>query len=77
MILNHVKYNSNLWSYAIHSNNADLIHILERLNIGLINGTYKDHILESIKCFHNDISNYWITNFISENEYKEYESYSL
>ncbi|KAK8842409.1 hypothetical protein M9Y10_025992 [Tritrichomonas musculus] len=73
LLLRNVKYNSKLWYYAIHSNNPDIIHILESLDIGLINGKYKDHILEAIKCFHNDIANYWINNFISEKEYKECE----
>ena len=61
---NGVKLESSLWLYAIHSNNADLIHFLEENKISPIN--YKDCFFESIKCHHNQIANYIQENFLND-----------
>lgn len=52
----------SLWLYAIHSHNADLIHILEIKNVEKPYKDYLDIYIESIKCHHNEIAEY-IENF--------------
>ena len=53
--LNYAPLDKNIWLYAIHSNNGDLIHILEELGI---KPQYEECLKESIKCHHNNIANY-------------------
>ena len=50
--------NGDLWIYGIHSNNAEMIHILEENQIFPKNRTYEGCMVESIKCHHNEIFNY-------------------
>ena len=73
-IIQYLKYNgidltSSLWIFAIHSNNPEVIHLLEENQIKqtivkIVNReevtmqTSLDCIYESIKCHHNDIANY-------------------
>ena len=64
----------SLWLYAIHSNNAELIHLLEKLHIEIKTAEeeklYKECFIESIKCHHNEIANYFINNYLQrEDEY--------
>ena len=63
--LNHVQLNENLWLYAIHGKNPDIIHLLEEYQIISDNKSNKKIIKESIKCHHNDISNYIISNYFN------------
>ncbi|KAK8840556.1 hypothetical protein M9Y10_030765 [Tritrichomonas musculus] len=65
--LNGAEITESLWLYAIHSNNADLIHLLEELGIKPADETYEECLLESIKCHHNDISRYIEDNLLVRN----------
>ena len=65
---NGVKLTPNMWFYAIHSADAELIKYLEDNLILPPNNTYEDVLLESIKCHHNDVSNYIINYLIEEVE---------
>ena len=56
--LNGVDFTSSLWMYVIHSNNAELIHILEENHVKPYDLTFKDCLEESIKCHHNDLACY-------------------
>ncbi|KAK8871573.1 hypothetical protein M9Y10_007306 [Tritrichomonas musculus] len=67
--LNNVILKPSLWLYSIHSNNAEMIHLLEESGIKPNDKTYEKCLEESIKCHHNDISNYFENNLI-ENEFK-------
>ena len=64
----------SLWLYAIHSKNAELIHLLEELDIEpIINNdneekSYIECFKESIKCHHNAIANYFINNYLSNKD---------
>lgn len=63
--LNKIECNHYSWFFVIHSNNSELIHILEE-NIELI---FKDLVInESIKCHHNDIMNYILDNHVEKEE---------
>ncbi|KAK8843299.1 hypothetical protein M9Y10_025154 [Tritrichomonas musculus] len=72
-IIQYLKYNnvpltSSLWLYAVHSNSAELIHFLEENNINkTTKQNIEDILIESIKCHHNDISNYIKDNFYEQN----------
>ena len=52
--------------YAIHGKNSEMIHILEELIDYSYKYLYDDWIDEAIKCHHNEISDYLITNYIDE-----------
>jgi len=58
----------SLWLYAIHGNNPDIIHLLEENLTNPTNGKYEYYFLESIKCHHNDIANYFQDNYIQNQE---------
>ena len=67
LFLNQVEFNSTLWIYAIHSNNPEIIHLLETNDVNLIDIDFC--LQEAIKCHHNDIANYFINkNFPSLDE---------
>ena len=53
---------SSLWLYSVHSNNGDLIHFLEENQVSTDN-LFDDILNESIKCHHNDLSNYFKDKF--------------
>ena len=62
--LNGVELTPSLWIYAVHSNNAEMIHVLEEFGISPIDKSFQKCLKESIKCHHNDIFNYIINNHI-------------
>ena len=59
LLLNNVELNPSLWFYAIHSKNAELIHLLEENFIEPENKMYEKCFEEAIKCHHNEIANYF------------------
>ena len=71
---NEVELTPSLWIYAIHSNNPELIHILEENNINPPDVDYVKCFIESIKCHHNNIGNYILENYLNsmnENQYSD------
>ena len=56
--MNNVKLTPSLWPYAIHSNNAELISILEENHVKPEDETFCQCFIEAIKCHHNEIANY-------------------
>ena len=60
---NNIEFTPSLWLYAIHSNNAELIHLLEENKIHPEDETYYECFVESIKCHHNEIANYILNNY--------------
>ena len=63
LYLNNVELSSSLWIYAIHGRNPEIIHILEENDIKPEDISYRECIIESIKCHHNEIANYLINNY--------------
>ena len=53
-----VELKPSLWLYAIHSNNYELIHLLEEFGVVPDDKTHKRCLREALKCFHNEIANY-------------------
>ena len=64
--MNEVKLTSSLWKYAIHGNNPEIIQILNDNNIKP-EEDFIQILQESIKCHHNDITNYILENFLPKN----------
>ena len=56
---NEVEVDSNLWLYAIHGKNPEIIHFLEEIEIE----PNIKCIKESIKFFHNEITEYLFDNY--------------
>ena len=54
LINNKVELTPKLWLCAIHSQNAEIIHILEENNVE----SHKDSLTESIKCHSNNFFGY-------------------
>lgn len=63
---NNVPLSDSLWLYAVHSNNADLIHFLEENKVRQ-ESSYKLYE-ESVICHHNDVAGYIKDNFLNEIE---------
>ena len=55
---NGVELTSSLLIYGIHSDNPEMIQILEENHVATPNKSYEESIKESIKYHHNDITNY-------------------
>ncbi|KAK8876659.1 hypothetical protein M9Y10_006879 [Tritrichomonas musculus] len=63
----HVNMPPSLWRYAIHSNNADLIHLLEDCKLVPDDPTFSYSLIESIQCHHMEIANYILYQYRSVN----------
>ena len=59
LLFNKVKISAEIWTYVIHGRNAEIIHIIEE------NEIKPDFscIEESIKCHHNEITEYFLINY--------------
>ena len=73
LLLNNAELTESLWLYAIHSKNAELIHLLESNKISPPkfmnnNNSYLKCYIESIKCHHNDFVDYIENNLMIQNE---------
>ena len=66
LLMNKVQLKPSLWLYSIHSNNAELIHLLESYEILPMNGMYNGCLIESIKCHHNAIAEYIDNNLLTK-----------
>ncbi|KAK8871274.1 hypothetical protein M9Y10_006990 [Tritrichomonas musculus] len=53
-----VKLTPQLWNYAVHGSDSDLIHYLEYSEIKPREDFIKEAILESVKCHHNLLKDY-------------------
>lgn len=54
LLFNNVDLEPSLWSFVIHSQNAELFHILEENHLEIPENCF----FEAVKCHHNDIANY-------------------
>lgn len=73
--INSVELTSSLWIYAIHGSSNQIINILEENKIIPNNKIYDQCLIESIKCYHNEIVEYLLANYISD-ENAFFENYS-
>lgn len=59
-----IELKPSIWLYAIHSQNMEIINILEEKKIPPEDGVFQDCLLESIKCHHNDITEYFLNTIL-------------
>ncbi|KAK8898026.1 hypothetical protein M9Y10_000276 [Tritrichomonas musculus] len=67
--MSQVDLTPSLWLYAIHSNCAELIHLLEELHVELPDNSYCSILEESIKCHHNEFAQYFIDKYSNEEDF--------
>ena len=70
--LNNVRLEPSLWIYSIHSKNPELIHLLEENEVKPVDNSFDEVLKESIKCHHNEITDYIIDNLLDKNIEKIY-----
>ena len=71
-----VELTPSLWLLAIHGQNSEIIHFLEDNHVELEDESYKQVFYESIKCHHNDIANYFINNFLQNDEENSQDTFN-
>ena len=74
---NGAKITPDLWIYAIHGNNPELISFLEDNKIKPKDDSYEKCLKESIKCHHNDMADYLKNNYINDNDDKNMSYYNV
>ncbi|KAK8888352.1 hypothetical protein M9Y10_039420 [Tritrichomonas musculus] len=67
-----VEMNSSLWLYAIHSQNAHLIHFLEDCNV---EPRAELCFMKSIKCNHIGIADYFLNNYLQNSDQKPNDTF--
>lgn len=60
-----VNFSPSIWLYAIHSNNPDIIHILEEDEINPPDGNYEKCFIEALKCHHIKVAKYLLNEYIT------------
>lgn len=73
LISNDIELEPPLWIFAIHSNNAEIIHFLEENHVKPPDGTFKSCLDEAIKCHHNGIAQY-IKDVLMNEKYENCEA---
>lgn len=63
-----IKLTSSLWLYSIHGQNFELIQIPEQNKIEPHDKSYKECLIESIKCHHKEMSDYFIDKYNQKHE---------
>ena len=66
LYLNKVRTNRSFWFFSIHSDNAQMVHLLEVSEIRPEYNSYQKVIEESIKCHHNEMANYFLINHLND-----------
>ena len=69
LIENNCQINSNLWNYAIHGKNFEIINILLENQIKPDLQHYEFVLREAIKCHHNEIAKFIYDNFIFDKSF--------
>ena len=65
--MNNADLDPFLWICAIHSNDAQMVHLLEVSGVKMDEETFVSCIDESIKCHHNGVCNYISENLVTKN----------
>ena len=67
LLLNNIEINSNLFTFGFCGRNPDIIHLIENSKKFQYNH-FLAQLKMSIKCHHNEITEYILNNHIKENE---------
>lgn len=62
LIENKVEMQPSLWTFAIHGNNIEMIHILEVNKVVPVDESFNQSIKESIKMHHNTVAKVFLHN---------------
>ena len=68
LLSNKIELNSSLLLFAIHSQNLELIQNIEQQISKQNDNFYEECLIESIKCHHNKITDYFLNKFVKKNE---------
>ena len=68
LFMNGVELTPSLWIYAIHSQNEELIHLLEEKNVQPKFKSFEKCLEEAIKCHHNNVANYIQNNYFQDDK---------
>lgn len=71
LYVNHVQINQNVWDYAIHGGNLDIIHLLEQCKVKPIGDSFLECLYESIKCHENEIADHILSNSLNDEKEKK------
>ena len=63
LYFNEASINNLIWKYVIHGKNSDLVHFIEEKEIEPFDKNYLICLLDSVKCHHNDMANYFLNNY--------------
>lgn len=66
LVSKQVKLAPSMWIFAIHGRSIKVIHFLEEKKVLPKNSSFIDCLNEALKCFHNEIADYFIYNYINE-----------
>lgn len=72
LLFNKVEFNQSLWKFAIHGNNAEIIHLLEENKLKPDDEFLNQYLEEAIKCHHNGIANYFQNIYLQKEKYDAY-----
>ena len=75
LLMNGATFEPSILLCAIHSQNIELIHMLEEHFVDKKDDFYEKCFYESIKSHHNEIANYFMCNFVQDE--KENSHYAL
>ena len=67
----------SLWLFAVHSNNLNVIHLLEDNDVKPVDDDYEKCFEEAIKCHHNSIALYILNNKLSQKSVDNLIDYSI
>ncbi|KAK8897711.1 hypothetical protein M9Y10_015676 [Tritrichomonas musculus] len=73
--LQNVGLETTIWPFAIHGRNAEVIRFLEENKVKSLHNSFQYLIVESIKCHHNEIADYFRNNFCDEEKIYDYYLY--
>ncbi|KAK8846393.1 hypothetical protein M9Y10_020410 [Tritrichomonas musculus] len=68
-----VDFTPSLFHYSIHSNNLEIFQMLEKYLVNQTDIFLNELLIESIKCHHNQITNYIFTKFSSNHNFDRNE----
>lgn len=77
LIWKKVTLSPSLWLFAVHSNNLNVIHLLEDNDVKPVDDDYEKCFEEAIKCHHNGIALYILNNKLSQKSVDNLIDYSI
>ena len=74
LLTNDAKYEHSIWLYGIHSNNPEIINLIESSQFNSPDFKFLVCLKEAIKCHNNNIADYIMNNFtvsVDDSEFGE------